>query len=640
MSEAQQQIIRMARTRFETDLGSTEQNFDAAHWDITSLAHHLTHQRHVYLDFVRHSDRHEPLPAHYAVMVKCWLLLTRGRSAENLKTNLLVSRILWEAIYQRRNRDAGAFHWHTLSLSDLEAAETLMHHHWAPSTTYKGATRMAKLVSFLASHGICPPLDYRPYTPRQRDFSRNTLAGQEARRAKLPSARALEGLADLYHSGLTEPPDRLRIAAVALLVVTGMRVGELLTLPLDCEVEDCQDGQTRYGLRYHREKSGYGPERTAIRWLSPIQAQLARTVLAEIRELTTSARERARILEAHPDRVPILDYTADDWLTTQQAKLLLGLHNADHGNVPTLLQKMPRRTEGKQFLFRVGDLEQQLLQWRAERLWTLRIGPDRVQALSETLLLAHRGFFSSQKGTCPLLVESLTIRHLSDFLSGRRGVDSIFERMTICEDDGQPCRLSTHQFRHWLNDLADKGGMPIEMLSRWMGRSEARDTLDYRHATVDERLTWLKAGIRHGSVTGFMADVYQGLASDEREHFLDGQIQAVHVTPLGFCVHDFAVEPCPYHLNCLRGCQHYLRTKGDAQEHANLIRVQDITVRALEQARQQMNNDNPMLATAWIQHHEDTLRGVAAALAVDGDEQITDGAQVSPTREVVDGKKK
>ena len=117
--------------------------------------------------------------------------------------------------------------------------------------------------------------------------------------------------------------------------------------------------------------------------------------------------------------------------------------------------------------------------------------------------------------------------------------------MAICEDDGTPCRITTHQFRHWLNDLADKGGMPVEVLTRWMGRSFARDTQDYRHATVDERLAWLKDSIRSGSVTGHMAEVYRQLPVGERERFLDGQIQAMHVTPLGICIHDFAVEPCP-----------------------------------------------------------------------------------------------
>lgn len=627
MTEAQQQLIHQAQVRFEADLGETGQDFDAVHWDITPLTHHLTNRRHVYLHFVRHGATDVPLPGPYATMVKCWLLLTRGTSAESLQGRLLTARMLWEAICQRRAGDAAAFEWQTLCLADLEAAETLMRTQWAASNTYKSVTRMMNLVNFLAAHAVCPPLHYRPYTPRQRDLNRNTLDGQAARRAKLPSVRALEGLADLYHHGLTEPTDRLWIAAVALLVVTGLRVGELLTLPMDCEVEVNQTGQLRYGLRYHREKSGFGPERIAIRWLSPIQAQLARTAVAEIRTLTASARERAKILEACPDRVPIPGYTADDWLTTRQAKQLLGL-NERSGRVPVFLRGLSYRVEGQHFLFRVGDIERYLLHWRAERLWTIRTGPHTVQMLSETLLLAYRNFFSSQRGVCPLLVESLTSRHLADFLSSRGRTASVFDRMAIYEDDGTPCRITSHQFRHWLNDVADKGGMPVEMLTRWMGRRDVRDTQDYRHATVDERLAWLKADIQEGRVTGFMADVYHGLAVDEREPFLEGQIQAVHVTPLGFCVHDFAIEPCPYHLNCLRGCQHYLRTKGDARERANLIRVQDITRLALEEARQRATDDRPALAAAWIQHHEDTLRGIRVALAVDDDLQVPDGAQV------------
>lgn len=639
MTEAQQQLLRRGRTRFAADLGTSEQDFDALHWDLTSLAQQMTNRRHVWLHFVRYQTSNEALPAAYVRMVKCWLLLTRGRSVESLANRLLSARVLWEAICQRRSHTAVIFEWHSLSFADLEAAETLMCQQWAASTTYKGAARMAQLVSFLAAHGICPPLHYRPFTPRQRDLSRNTLAGQDARRAKLPSARALEGLADLYHSGLSEPPDRLRIAAVALLVVTGMRVGELLTLPLDCEVESCQQGQTRYGLRYHREKVGDGAERTAVRWLSPSQAQLARNALGEIRALTAAARDRARQLEAQPDRVPIPGYAADDWLTTRQLRQLLG-QKANAHSMPVYLRGMQHRVEGQGFRFRVGDLEQHLLQWRSERLWTFRTGPDSVQRLSETLLLAYRHFFSRQRGTCPLLVESLTLRQLADFLSGRADTVSVFERMAICEEDGTTCRMTTHQFRHWLNDLADKGGMPVAMLSRWMGRSDMRDTLDYRHATVDERLVWLKAAIRDGTVTGFMADVFHDLPAAARDTFLDGQIQAVHVTALGLCIHDFAVEPCPYHLNCLRGCPHYLRTKGDARQRANLIRVQDITMQALDQARQQASGDRPALAAAWVQHHEDTLHGVAAALAVDDDEQLAEGTRVAPLKESGDGQKK
>jgi len=32
-------------------------------------------------------------------------------------------------------------------------------------------------------------------------------------------------------------------------------------------------------------------------------------------------------------------------------------------------------------------------------------------------------------------------------------------------------------------------------------------------------------------------------AHAQRDSYLDGEIQAVHVTPLGLCLHDFAVTP-------------------------------------------------------------------------------------------------
>ena len=121
--------------------------------------------------------------------------------------------------------------------------------------------------------------------------------------------------------------------------------------------------------------------------------------------------------------------------------------------------------------------------------------------------------------------------------------------------------MTSHQFRHWLNYIADKGGLPVELQSRWMGREHSRETDAYRHATVDERLEWVKAGIQDGKLAGPKASMYFELPRTKRERYLDGEVQAVHFTALGLCLHDFAVTPCPYHLNCVRGCADYLRSK-------------------------------------------------------------------------------
>jgi hypothetical protein len=147
----------------------------------------------------------------------------------------------------------------------------------------------------------------------------------------------------------------------------------------------------------------------------------------------------------------------------------------------------------------------------------------------------------------------------------------------------------------------------------------------YRHATVDERLAWVKEGVRNGQLRGAKADAFLELPRSKRDVFLEAEIQAVHVTAFGLCLHDFAVTPCPYHLNCVRGCPDYLRTKGSSSERHHLVQIQLATERALAGAKARGG-----IAKAWIMHYEDTLDGVREALAVDQDPASADGGLVRP----------
>jgi len=170
----------------------------------------------------------------------------------------------------------------------------------------------------------------------------------------------------------------------------------------------------------------------------------------------------------------------------------------------------------------------------------------------------------------------------------------------------------------------------VDQQTRWFGRENPKDTQAYHHANFEERLQWVKDGIRNGEIYGTIAQVYFALPEAERDIFLEGQIQAVHFTPLGMCIHDFAIDPCPYYLNCARKCPEYLRTKGNQQERTNLIQVQRRTKQALELVQAQAEAENGEVAQAWIQHYEETLSGVEAALAIDDDPTISNGAMVQP----------
>jgi hypothetical protein len=174
------------------------------------------------------------------------------------------------------------------------------------------------------------------------------------------------------------------------------------------------------------------------------------------------------------------------------------------------------------------------------------------------------------------------------------------------------------------------GGLSAELQTRWFGRENPKDTLAYQHANLEERLQWVKDGIRNGEICGTIASVYFALPEEEQDIFLEGHIQAVHFTPLGLCIHDFAIDPCPYYLNCARRCPDYLRTKGNQQERTNLIQVQRRTKQALAVAQAQVAAGNGETAQAWIRHYEETLAGVEAALAVDDDPTASDGEMVRP----------
>ncbi len=628
VTAAIQALVRAGQETFACAFPGDQQRFDACTWNVRALRDRPTTQTRVTLYFTRYGTVDQALPQMYAQVIKSWIILER-QSINTMGDRTDLARVLWEAILLRRRNDFAAFRWQDLCEEDLSQAELLMRETHCSRTVYKRGTQLLGMINFLAVRSICRPLYYVLQTPRSEDFHRHTIAGQEARKAKLPSRKALEGVAEIYHTHAKNPADRLCACALAILAVTGFRLGELLTLPLNCETVERVDGRERYGLRYYKEKTRGAEKMFDVRWLTAIGAELARKALAEIRELTLPARERANILEQNPNRVPIPGHQWADSLSANEVANVLGMKHARSVHlIPS--EKLPSSKVKGNCVYRGSDVEAYLFSERVEQLWTLDLRNGTYQMLSETLLIAFARSFQLTHPVNPLLVEPMTSRQLDRFLTGKGTEKSAFERFGISEEDGTVCRVTSHQFRHWLNDIADKGGLPVDLQTRWMGRENPQDTQAYRHATVDERLQWLKNGIRDGEICGTMANVYFALPEEERDEFLDGQVQAVHVTPLGLCIHDFAIDPCPYYLNCARKCPEYLRTKGNQQERTNLIQVQRRTKQALEIAQAQATAGNGETVQAWIEHYEETLAGVEAALAIDDDVTISDGTMAQP----------
>lgn len=273
-----------------------------------------------------------------------------------------------------------------------------MQERYAQATVYSSINALLKLARFLDVRGICRPLFYSVQTPCPSKAI-CTAAMQEKRLSKLPSTRALEGLADVYHHLVQTPQDRLRIAAVAILVVTGFRVSELLTLPVACEVEEIRRGRPAYGLRYYKGKAGAPGKLYDIRWLTPLQAELAREAIREIRDITEPARQQAKILEENDPRIPIPGFAPTDKMYARDIQHFLGMPRSDGVHNSISRKELPRYGKEKKYYFLPSEFEAYLQTRRVRNLWTVDRENGTYQMLSESLFVVFKNFFFPGAGT-------------------------------------------------------------------------------------------------------------------------------------------------------------------------------------------------------------------------------------------------
>lgn len=616
--ESERKYIQEGRRLFATRFPGG--HFDDPSWDIRHLraSRHKTTNARVY--FTRHGSTTDPLPERFAAVIKAFLLMMDS-SGGTMPLRVDAARMLWKAVELRIGQRE--FAWADLSEQDLLDAEQQMLLSWGGAATYKRCTMLQKMVSDLAAAPFGPivaPMKVVFRTPRHEDFERYTLEGQEMRQAKMPPDEAINAIGRMFADVVKDEGDRLILCALALLVATGFRVGEVLTLPVDCEVSDGSGADLKCGLRYYKEKSRGGEKRLAIHWMTRAQGELAKAAIREVRRITRAVRRRARELERDPATLPIPNVSRNAKLTVEETASLLGMKAGSLNAISA--NRLPALGSGKDRLYRAKDVMAYLVAIRGP-LWTVDRRDGTFQSLSETLFIQFRNANHATRGTNRLLVDAVTEQPLNDFLGGRaeKGrtvVKSGFERYGIRDAKGQFYCLHTHQFRHWVTTKAAQAGVPDHVIARWQGREHMGDLEAYKHLTPAERLETLKAALKRGTVKGQIAQMYFSLAEDVRDVFLEGQLQAVHVTPLGLCVHDFRVLPCPKFLNCVKDCEDYVLDTQNKVHIDNLVQLQTRTQLTLDQARQQSERKQEDLSENWIADAEATLSGVTRILTVAG----------------------
>ena len=306
--EAVEEFVDLAKGLF--DLKNTQWNDPV--WDVTVWCKNRS--KAVRWRFL--TDEGVPFEPMFDNLVKASLVYqvrVNAKSPSTLVNWLVPIRVIREVANFDGNGDAGASHslWDQLRLNDWLRAEDVLVKKVGHNSRYLYAGALQTFAELLESRGILVCTLYKHRQKRQRDTSSRHIEDREAAMEKLPPMPALRALADASQNPKNDP-DRMLFAVVKLLVALGFRVGEVLTLPVDCWRVN-ENGQPY--LTYWPEKGAP----LSPKWIPSAAVELVRGAVETLLVLTQEARQRARLLEADPTRVPLFgDYESTELLGTAE----------------------------------------------------------------------------------------------------------------------------------------------------------------------------------------------------------------------------------------------------------------------------------------------------------------------------------
>jgi hypothetical protein len=505
-----------------------------------------------------------------------------------------------------------------------------------PSSAYRSCVFLQEFATMLDRHALCrAPIDFRTSAKRPRDERDRTSANFKERTEDLPTGAALTALAELANDErvLADPLDRLRMRITELFFACGFRAGEGLTLPADPLVRefvldhgtprrDALTGEPveRIGLRYTPEKGG----EPIVKWVTTEANPLVLRAIADIDEICRPFRENARWLEDHPGHVQI-NVADDESLSLTRAAEIVGLK--DGAGFLAWINQRGRggravlNTGGKNLRISGAQLRSSMATDRFDAPVLIRAN-GVPQMLGDTLLVTPLWFWHAQRGTNYAVARPVSLGVLSEFLAGKVGVPSVFERYGVVDPDGRAFRFRSHDFRRLLNIVAQRGGLSQVEIAQWMGRRRIKDNEAYDLRSAAEMADEMRALIEKNEVFGTITDQVRALPVTERADFLNQRLTMLHTTPHGQCGSNIVENPCETAVSCLGGCRHYLRRKNDPKSRASLLRIERETLLGLERARDAGDRGQ---AKNWLEAQELVLRTVRAALAIDDDPNLKIG---------------
>lgn len=585
--------------------------FNDIAWDVTEAVHlkgHGNKRVRIYFSTQETVDDLSPAPMAepFVSFAKAYVRYMQGmRPTKNPAFRVTALRALEAALRESGDSDPVKVDGDTLNRAARIVAARL-----SGTTAYRIGAQLELIAQFMSEHRLTViPLAWRSPIKRPVDTVQVGQEFDKRRAEKMPSQAALEALPKAFHLA-TQPKDVLYSSIAAILCSAPDRINEVLLLAENCEVNDkTSDNKKAYGLRW-RPAKGAEP---MVKWIIPSMATVVAEAIARIRRGTSEARSIARWYESNPRKLYLPSemehFRGRELLTLDEVSKMLWLNSGGRtaarawcvtNEVPLLKQP------GKRLLnVRFADIERVVVEQLPEGFPELNA--ETGLKYSEALIVVRRNELHPERATFRCVIDPVTINQVNTALGTRskHGFDSIFDHLDFKEPDGSPIRVNSHQFRHYLNTLAQAGGMSQLDIAKWSGRIDIRQNEAYDHVSADQMVAKIRQSIGDESqMFGPLAKLPRNIPIS-RDEFARLKIPTAHTTDFGFCVHDYTMMPCEQHADCIN-CNEHVCVKGD-EHKAAMVKRRLTEAQALLERAKTVTSEGYYGADRWMEHHQKTV---------------------------------
>lgn len=511
----------------------------------------------------------------------------------------------------------------------LDTAVELARKNLSPGTCYRVAGQLKIISELLRSKRIIVLRQSWEHGQKKPDEPGSRISKQAvvARQKRLPSAAALRALAGIFNAA-TETGDVVLSSYCALMLCAPERVNEALRLRENCLVHGDGEFRGKLGLRWRGSK---GFEDTT-KWLPTEMVPVAREAIENLLKASSEARKIAVWYTSNPRKIFIHNgakhIAGKLTLTTPEIALLLWGDERLRSTASIWaykthkLRRIYLNSHDASYAF--ADVEKAVL-GLLPATFPFVLG-DAKLLCRDSLAITLRNSMSSVKTPYLCMFGCVSFSALDNRFSTSKDTPSVFEKFEYREDDGSKIEFHTHSLRHYLNTLAQNGGLSSAEIAIFSGRRDGRQNRAYDHMTSDEIQAPISAALKSGFTSELAAGSVARGSLVDRADFNSLRLLAAHTTRYGWCAHDFASEPCQMYRDCIN-CEEQECIKGEAHKEANLLQLRSEIEYLLERAREALTAEE-YGADTWVYHQSRTLERVNALLSVLQDPAVPLGARI------------